>query len=699
MLKKSVSVSLAENGFTVDKKEALSGRNQFPSPLQKTVHRSGLWPLQAMLPCVAFSGSEVSRVSISLFARILLSCKDNSGKKSNEGKSRIGSKREGRTARGQQSQEGSSMGGLCSQDATRSSAASEAAEPTDATTTTTTTTTSTSAQPEQLLARWEARPKRTGSYFVAHSSLLPELQYEDKVDIYQEFLSLHPNCDARADGFVMLRLSAEQITAQRDRIRMASYRWQEVQGVGPKASHCIPKNYGWFLEHIKEHKQIGWLDFLANVGVNVAVPEVLDYMGGLYASLCVLGDWTQSAQRLQEALKRGWIFQETAFCDLDPVGVEAFCGAVRTMGLKARDRKDKSALQSYLTLCADFSQLLTRRQFSRAYLESKVLTKIPVFNTHLHMGWDMETWTSISEPLRLSLPGSESSLAFYLVVWLFGMEEGKTYDFKTNIMGMPLPDPMSFDYTFALREFVPLVCRAPLVANAEDFFKAFAFSIYLAYFTTNLTVETDRISAITAVARDTLTHKHNVQLSPADFFARLWRTDATDMRLGRPVPQLAVPLFRGVTAPIFSSLDLAGTIVRLRIPDHAHKLDGSPDPVVEWSFQGTDQKTHVCRMVPGAPTEERDLASFFHSAVNGVGLSGISASQDGKEPPSGILRHSQLGCAVELYYCVALKLHHQGCAFVMVVSAEPAAEGRVVGFAKDSPSTKASLYPARDTVF
>ena len=39
----------------------------------------------------------------------------------------------------------------------------------------------------------------------------------------------------------------------------------------------------WFFEHIKRHKLIGWMDWLANVAVNVPTQFVIEYMGDVSA--------------------------------------------------------------------------------------------------------------------------------------------------------------------------------------------------------------------------------------------------------------------------------------------------------------------------------------------------------------------------------------------------------------------------------
>ena len=62
---------------------------------------------------------------------------------------------------------------------------------------------------------------------------------------------------------------------------------------------------------------------MANVGVNVPVPEVIGYMGSLYAQQIVVPQGLFDVSTLREAVGRLWIYQETAFGELDEVGVEA----------------------------------------------------------------------------------------------------------------------------------------------------------------------------------------------------------------------------------------------------------------------------------------------------------------------------------------------------------------------------------------
>ena len=82
----------------------------------------------------------------------------------------------------------------------------------------------------------------------------------------------------------------------------------------------IPANYSGFLEHVRDHRQIGWIDWIANNGVNVPALVTVNYMGMLYAESIAIGSWMHSIDTLKVALSRDWIFQELAFGELDAVG-------------------------------------------------------------------------------------------------------------------------------------------------------------------------------------------------------------------------------------------------------------------------------------------------------------------------------------------------------------------------------------------
>ena len=177
------------------------------------------------------------------------------------------------------------------------------------------------------------RPVRHGKFFVLHSSYLLEIEHLEKCDIHAEFLRDHPNGGERTAGLVAVRLSDEQIDKLRGRLRITSYRWDLMRGVGEGGKEgVIPGNYFGFLEHIREHKLIIWMDWMANVGVNVPVPETIGYMGLLYAECVVLGDWMLDVDKLGTALSRAWIYQEMSFGALDEAAMGGLFEELRARG-------------------------------------------------------------------------------------------------------------------------------------------------------------------------------------------------------------------------------------------------------------------------------------------------------------------------------------------------------------------------------
>ena len=130
---------------------------------------------------------------------------------------------------------------------------------------------------------------------------------------------------------------------------------------------AIPANYLRFLDHIREHKLVLWMDWMANVGVNVPVGETLGYMGLLYAECVVLGDWMLDLDRLATALARAWIFQEMAFGPLDEEAVGGLLEQLRALGRALRDApSDGAAIGAYVRGCGWVAALLTRRAFGAA---------------------------------------------------------------------------------------------------------------------------------------------------------------------------------------------------------------------------------------------------------------------------------------------------------------------------------------------
>ena len=100
----------------------------------------------------------------------------------------------------------------------------------------------------QMCEKLDMRPSRSGVWFVLHRDQLPNVQHDNACEIYEEFLSGHPNGLSAAADFLAVKLSEEQMMEQHDRIRLSSYRWEGIAGLKQSSGntvHQIPHNYGW----------------------------------------------------------------------------------------------------------------------------------------------------------------------------------------------------------------------------------------------------------------------------------------------------------------------------------------------------------------------------------------------------------------------------------------------------------------------
>ena len=106
-------------------------------------------------------------------------------------------------------------------------------------------------------------------------------------------------------------------------INIASYCWLDVQGVGDSGKgYSARTNYVWFLEWLKKDVIVGWLDFMANIVVNVATEDTVAYMGNVYARLPTIAQWMLDSDLFGSVLNRAWIYQETAFGAFASEGID-----------------------------------------------------------------------------------------------------------------------------------------------------------------------------------------------------------------------------------------------------------------------------------------------------------------------------------------------------------------------------------------
>ena len=179
------------------------------------------------------------------------------------------------------------------------------------------------------------RPVCSGIWFICHQDSASLFPYEESVDIYETFFKVHPNGSEFVKGFLAVRITDTSILEHSRSICMSSYRWanvkpvQQVLPAGVEVDFSCPDNYMWFLEHIRKEKKLGWMDFVANVGVNCPTGSVIEYMGGLYAKFPTLGWWTLDLETFEVARTRGWIFQEMTFGSLEEFGLRALFKQLR----------------------------------------------------------------------------------------------------------------------------------------------------------------------------------------------------------------------------------------------------------------------------------------------------------------------------------------------------------------------------------
>ena len=246
------------------------------------------------------------------------------------------------------------------------------------------------------------RPHRKGTWFVVDRSILSSIEYEEMVDIYNEFFRKHPNGSGVDNNIVAIRLSNDMLARQLDRIRMSSYRWDDVNGIPPSGEYAIPRNYNWFLEKIKRDSQIGWMDFIAGIGVNCSVAEVIEYMGGLYARVPTVGAWMYNIESLDQAMYRGWIFQETAFGALDSNGCRYLFSKVRESFVTMRNGdKSEEALALLIRTTSVLGKLIHRRGFE-VWRDRNVLFKDFTFDKYGNGMWLQRLWGIVSSRIGIT---------------------------------------------------------------------------------------------------------------------------------------------------------------------------------------------------------------------------------------------------------------------------------------------------------
>ena len=341
------------------------------------------------------------------------------------------------------------------------------------------------------------RPVRSGMWFICHKENVELFQYEEAMNIYDEFFRFHPNgLDATID-FMVLKLSYEMVNEQLHHIRMSSYRWAGVKSIveglsqGEESFAC-PDNYMWFFDLIRERKMLGWVDFIANIGVNCPTSVVIGYMGSLYARLPTVGGWMYNLTALEESLNRGWIYQEMAFGPLDQQGILNLFGLIRNRFMTFRENENKTEQQLHDVLHAVclLDRLLSRRGF---YDWNKKYPQFKTFSYPFYGGGGFRRRTADTLIINLAIPANirvikviDAHTSFDIVSVVccdvFSCMDEDCYQSNVKAISDILIQP-----TY-------VICRS------ADEFEEYYFSAVEEYYGTALTFESDRLPAIFSVA-------------------------------------------------------------------------------------------------------------------------------------------------------------------------------------------------------
>ena len=224
---------------------------------------------------------------------------------------------------------------------------------------------------DSVPAALKNRAARDGMWFVVHRRMLDSVEREEVCEMATEFWSHHPHGDKPGlDEFVAIKLSLAMIERQRPLIYLSSYRWQDILGFEGGRECATPGNFMWFLELCKQRGWIGWMDFMANVVVNVPAATTVGYMGLLYATSTVAPQGLYEPTALGAAMTRAWVFQETAFGALESSGVDALLAHVRVLGERVRNGDVECLCGELMEVGTALATLLVRRGW-RAFLERR----------------------------------------------------------------------------------------------------------------------------------------------------------------------------------------------------------------------------------------------------------------------------------------------------------------------------------------
>ena len=379
-----------------------------------------------------------------------------------------------------------------------------------------------------------------------------------------------------------------------------------------------------------------WMDWMANVGVNVPVSEVVGYMGSLYADNIVLGDWMHDLDNLVVAGSRAWIFQvvaalphrsahlaapssaccshlaaqEMSFGDLDQEAMGGLFEQLRQRGravsqipfgdirasrigkyrMRRNDLEDNAVIKAYLLGCGAMAALLTRRAFGTVaegcQWYQRTTTHAEPHLMLLNLGANQESASAMEAEAQAELPCVDVATWGRLIV-ICSAQKSEAFEV--------LNANNTFDWTHepweANRpELLKLVCATPYHSckSLDELVQRYAHGLLGAALGCLVTFESDRLEAVTSVLRAIARKKFQVELSAEELLSRVWQIVLTD-KTNFAVAKVNAPTLSGSSSVVLGPLQLHGTQITYSTND-PYKLQchytAADDAVVD--FDGAE---------------------------------------------------------------------------------------------------------------
>ena len=387
--------------------------------------------------------------------------------------------------------------------------------------------------------------------------------------------------------------------------------------------------FRWFLEIIRKSKFIGWIDFVANVMVNVDKGETFAYQGRYYKRFPTIAHFMFDPLRLGVALTRGWIFQETSFGPFDPNGVDSLLDEIRKKAAKVLNG-NVSAIDEFFLWIKFLSSLLKTRGFPEmpaqengkytvlsndiglpvrlapdpsAKVENRLFNGYEIFvveSTDGYLQLDGDGWVSmysedgycalkedsktaaVQRLMSLVLRYRRNRNSLDSVAHLIGQKcKRKGQAVTETILSSQLCENVltyaqnsARDMLFALfslndmeyATYKNYLCGLLIantysdLPNTKGFYERFALSLWRSYIRSRLTKQSDRLDAVTMVAKAILEENLGVKLSSHEVLAGAFKHICQDLPVGTQEHSYQVG-YVGLDVPVheaFVFLDEAG---------------------------------------------------------------------------------------------------------------------------------------------